>query len=85
MVVPNQEPNKPSKPKKSTKRNKRRARSHRVPVPDSPLALPVVHPDAAGIDVHSDMHMVCVPPTAPRTGSASSAPTPSIFRRSSRG
>jgi transposase len=61
MVVPNQEPNKPSKPKKSTKRNKRRARSHRVPVPDSPLALPVVHPDAAGIDVHSDMHMVCVP------------------------
>ncbi len=61
MVVPNQEPNKPSKPKKSTKRNKRRARSQRVPVPDSPVALPVVHPDAAGIDVHSDMHMVCVP------------------------
>ncbi len=24
--------------------------------------LQVVHPDAAGIDVHSDMHMVCVPP-----------------------
>jgi transposase len=24
-------------------------------------ALPVVHPDAAGIDVHSDMHMVAVP------------------------
>jgi hypothetical protein len=61
MVLPNQEPNKPSKPRKSTKRNNRRARSHRVPVPDSPVALPVVHPDAAGIDVHSDMHMVCVP------------------------
>jgi transposase len=25
-------------------------------------ALQVVHPDAAGIDVHSDLHMVCVPP-----------------------
>jgi hypothetical protein len=23
--------------------------------------LPVLHPNAAGIDVHSDMHMVCVP------------------------
>jgi transposase len=61
MVIPNQEPNKPGKPKKSTKRNQRYARSHRVPVPDSPVALPVVHPHAAGIDVHSDMHMVCVP------------------------
>lgn len=59
MLVPNQDPDKPKKPRK---RNKPRARSQRVPVPDSPLALPVVHPNAAGIDVHSDMHMVCVPP-----------------------
>jgi transposase len=29
---------------------------------DTPATLQVVHPDAAGIDVHSDMHMVCVPP-----------------------
>ena len=29
---------------------------------DTPAPLTVVHPDAAGIDVHSDMHMVCVPP-----------------------
>ena len=62
MVVPNQEPKKPRKHKKPSKPNKPRARSHRVPVPDSPVALPVVHPAAAGIDVHSDMHMVCVPP-----------------------
>jgi transposase len=26
-----------------------------------PVPLAVQHPDAAGIDVHSDMHMVCVP------------------------
>jgi transposase len=29
---------------------------------DIPVSLTVVHPHAAGIDVHSDMHMVCVPP-----------------------
>jgi transposase len=33
-----------------------------------PTPIPVQHPHAAGIDVHSDMHMVCVPP-----GSASPA------------
>jgi len=52
MVVPNEEPN---KPKKS------RARSLPVPVPASSALLHVINPDAAGIDVHSDMHMVCVP------------------------
>lgn len=29
--------------------------------PPPSAAMPVLHPDAAGIDVHSDMHMVCVP------------------------
>jgi transposase len=29
-----------------------------------PTPIPVRHPHAAGIDVHSDMHMVCVPPGA---------------------
>ena len=62
MVVPSEEPKKPSKRNEPSKRNKRRARSQRVPVPDSPVALPIVNPNAAGIDVHSDMHMVCVPP-----------------------
>ncbi len=28
----------------------------------APAAMPVLQPDAAGIDVHFDMHMVCVPP-----------------------
>ncbi|MFI5457213.1 MAG: IS110 family transposase [Isosphaerales bacterium] len=61
MVVPNEEPKKPSKPKKPAKPNKLRARSLPVPVPASSAALNVINPDAAGIDVHSDMHMVCVP------------------------
>jgi len=67
MVVPNEEPKKPTKPKKPikpkkpTKPNKSRERSLPVPVPVSAAALNVINPDAAGIDVHSDMHMVCVP------------------------
>ncbi len=55
MVVPNQEPKKPAKPGKSSER------SFPVPVPASAAALDVINPDAAGIDVHSNMHMVCVP------------------------
>ena len=55
MVVPNEESKKPTKP------NKSRARSLSVPVPTSTAALNVINPDAAGIDVHSNMHMVCVP------------------------
>ena len=67
MTVPNEEPKKPrkpqkpSKPKEPTRSKKPRARSLPVPVPASSTALSVVNPDAAGIDVHSDMHMICVP------------------------
>jgi len=61
MVVPNEEPKKPTKPKKPAKPRKSRERSLPVPVPASAAALQVINPDAAGIDVHSDMHMVCVP------------------------
>jgi len=67
MVVPNQEPKKPAKPRKPTnpkkpaRPGKSRERSFPVPVPTSPAALQIINPDAAGIDVHSDMHMVCVP------------------------
>jgi len=61
MVVPNQEPKKPAKGKKSTKPDKSPQRSIPVPVPASTAALNVINPDAAGIDVHSNMHMVCVP------------------------
>ena len=58
MVVPIQDSNKPNKP---TKPKKSHDRSHPIPVTASPTALAVVNPDAAGIDVHSNMHMVCVP------------------------
>ena len=61
MVVPNEEPKKPTKPKKPAKPSKSRERSLPVPVPASSAPLHVINPDAAGIDVHSDMHMVCVP------------------------
>ena len=63
MVVPNEEPKKPTKPKKRQPKRqaKSRERSLPVPVPASAAALHVINPDAAGIDVHSDMHMVCVP------------------------
>ena len=67
MLVPYEEPKKPrnrkrqSKPDEPTKPKKPRARSLPVPVPASSAPLRAVNPDAAGIDVHSDMHMVCVP------------------------
>ena len=61
MVVPYEEPRKPSRPEKPTKRRKPRQRSVPVPVPDSASTLSIINPDAAGIDVHSNMHMVCVP------------------------
>jgi transposase len=52
MVVPYEGPDKP-------KRSRRK--SLPVPVPVSSEPLHVINLDAAGIDVHSDMHMVCVP------------------------
>ena len=61
MVVPNEQPKTPTKPKSPAKPRKSRERSLPVPVPVSAAALNVINPDAAGIDVHSDMHMVCVP------------------------
>ncbi len=61
MVVPNEEPKKPTKPKKPAKPRKSRKSSLAVPVPASAAPLNVINPDAAGIDVHSNMHMVCVP------------------------
>jgi transposase len=61
VVVPNREPKKPAKPRKSTKPKRSPERSIPVPVPASTAGLTVINPDAAGIDVHSNMHMVCVP------------------------
>ena len=59
MVVPNEQPKKPTKPKSPAKPRKSHERS--LPVPVSAAALNVINPDAAGIDVHSDMHIICVP------------------------
>src|SRR6516165_11006424 len=61
MAVPNEDSKKPAKSKKPTNPNRARERSLAVPVPASAAPLTVVNPDAAGIDVHSNMHMVCVP------------------------
>ena len=70
MVVPNEDPKQPRKPRKpkDTAKPKQparaatpRDRSVPLPVPASTAPLQVVNPNAAGIDVHSDMHMVCVP------------------------
>ena len=85
MVVPNEEPKKPTKPKRPARPRKSRERSLPVPVPASAAALQVINPDAAGIDVHSDMHMVCVPADRDANPVRQFALTPPIFRRSSRG
>jgi transposase len=61
MLVPNEEPKKSKKPRRAAKPNKSRERSFAIPVPASSAGLSLVNLDAAGIDVHSDMHMVCVP------------------------
>ena len=68
---PSQDPSKPpAKPGGS------RQRSIPIPVPASAAPLQAINPDAAGIDVHSDMHMACVPAATTPTPSASSAQTP---------
>ena len=59
MVVPNQEPKQPDKRKKPAK--PQQSRSVPVPVPAATPELPITNPNAAGIDVHCNMHMVCVP------------------------
>ena len=63
MVVLNEDekPKKRARRKKSTKPNEAPDRSVPIPIPASKAALHVINPDAAGIDVHSNMHMVCVP------------------------
>jgi transposase len=61
MLVPYEEPKKSRNRQKPAKPNKSHARSLPVPIPAAAAALTVINPDAAGIDVHSNMHMVCVP------------------------
>jgi transposase len=70
VLAPNKEPNEPKKrrgarkpasPGERAKPKRLRARSLPVPVDVSSAPLELLNPNAAGIDVHSDMHMVCVP------------------------
>jgi len=61
MTTPNKQPKQPRNLKKLAKRNQSGAVSFPVPVDALSTPLELVNPDAAGIDVHSDMHMVCVP------------------------
>jgi transposase len=44
-------------------------------------ALTVIHPHAAGIDVHSDMHMVCVPADSVPPGAGGDGGLPATVRR----
>jgi len=46
-----------------------------------PVTLPVLNPNAAGIDVHADMHMVCVPADRVSAAAADAAAEPANVRR----
>jgi transposase len=61
MVVPHEEPKKRRSRKKLAEPSTPPERSLPMPVPASKAPLHVINADAAGIDVHSNMHMVCVP------------------------
>jgi transposase len=61
VVIPNEQPKQPRNPLKPPKRKKSGAVSFPLPVEASSAPLESINPDAAGIDVHSNMHMVCVP------------------------
>jgi transposase len=52
-----------AKNKTSRKRSAKAKTPPKLPRPprDQPVTLAVLNPNAAGIDIHSDMHMVCVP------------------------
>jgi len=57
------------------------APSRPAPPPARPAPLPVLNPNAAGIDVHSDMHMVCVPADRVAPAPAGAAGAPANVRR----
>jgi transposase len=61
MTIAHEDPRGPARPNKPVKRTKSRGRSHAIPVTASAAPMNLVNPDAAGIDVHSNMHMICVP------------------------
>jgi transposase len=51
------------------------------PPRDQPVTLDVLNPNAAGIDVHSDMHMVCVPADRFPSAEVEAAALPANVRR----
>jgi hypothetical protein len=51
------------------------------PPRSQPVTLLVLNPNAAGIDVHADMHMVCVPADRVPTATAEAASLPANVRR----
>jgi transposase len=70
-------PKKPTKSRRPGSRIGSRNRSIALPVPASATPLLVINPNAAGIDIHSDRHTVCVPadrdPNPVRTFGATTA------------
>src|SRR5262245_58438581 len=52
------------------------------PPREQPAVLTILNPNAAGIDVHADMHMVCVPADrVGRAGDGASGGLPAHVRR----
>lgn len=57
------------------------AKASSRPPREQPPALTVLHPNAAGIDVHSNMHMVCVPAASVATTMVEPGGLPPHVRR----
>jgi transposase len=69
----------PAQAKSST--NKAPSKPAARPPRAQPATMPVLNPNAAGIDVHSDMHMVCVPADRVSPAEAEAVGAPANVRR----
>src|SRR5262245_35900889 len=70
-----------SRPKRPNPQGKPPAPLAPQPPRVQPAPLPVLNPNAAGIDVHSDMHMVCVPAERVTPAPAQAAGVPANVRQ----
>jgi len=71
-----------SRPKRPTSQARLSARHVPFQPPrGQPAPLPILNPNAAGIDIHSDMHMVCVPADRVAPAPAGATGTPANVRR----
>jgi len=59
MVVPNKDPK--QSPKPANAKSRQAPKRPRKPASAVPEPMGIINPNAAGIDVHSDNHVVCVP------------------------